>query len=301
MCETIQTLCRDILLLILDECDWRRMLALSQTCQQFLSLCELAWPRFYKTTFDRTSPSPKQDFKRLLLSTGTLTRYNIYSEKIEQLPVHYIKKIVMLAPGTVTINAHDECIFRGALISTDVLDIAGCSDTLYVLTKTEFYELRFPSKERIFSVPITDGKRIVSLGFCETQDGRIKCCIHIGGMHRPVVHLYDTTDAYHMRYRIREVWLDVPKHRIIKLPSNTTAVLDKQVYITDPSNQVVTTIPFQAEYGTFGYHCFLLVGKNGQLVSVVSQETFTVLDEKLLVLPIVHEMDGWAYYIRRSL
>lgn len=307
----MQSLCIDTLALVVLECNWRTVLLLSQVDRYFYRFCESMWDQLYKKRYKRVSLSPKETYRKHVFLAGTVMSYDTKTRKT--IPtVHGAQKYFHTCFGPLYINVHNECIFRNSVILQDVLDIDYTEALLYVLTTKNFtcYTVCYANLESIYSLPITMGKRIIELAYCETNDGEI---------YVPRYTLTDSPMWQHVTKRFTGdmqlsssygpiLLQDFKQYNIIDCGLHVNIVLDDSTYITSKQAlEWAIAIPVQAKYGVYiggreallstnrGELCLVtwITGKYGHLQGV----SYTTEDTGLIGKAITYS-DGKAYYIK---
>lgn len=295
-------LAKDTLLLVLSNCSWFDLLGVEQVCKQLLDTCSSVYSILYNQRYSRYSVQPKQDYKRHLLTAGSVVCYNVRENTKDFLPIPDVKKYLRLEFAIVYINAHDECIYNGTLLQINAVDVE-LYDMLNVLTTEALYiyEVHGPF-HLAYSLPIANGKSIAEMACCETHDGRfLEICEKNSGLCWE-----DATEEYMESFPA--LGKTFPRTRTVGYYP-IYAVMDEYVHMLTNRTGNVTTLPIKAKVGEFYLDLYLFITEEGELIAVTWQLddkgnrcnfSHSIVDSCLLPNPITLDDDDCVYYIKRA-
>lgn len=139
-------------------------------------LCEYSWSALYEQRFGRYTPDPKNSYKRLVLTTGTVTYYHLNTHDIHETELHNVKMYGEDDNGRYTINAHNECWFytpsSSLLVETDVVDMF-VNQYLHLLTLSSYDLYAIDGNPVLHASHPIQGKRILEPTYVETHEDKV--------------------------------------------------------------------------------------------------------------------------------
>jgi hypothetical protein len=156
--------------------DYSVVLLLSEVSSTLYRLCEGSWSALYERRFGRYTRDPKNSYRQMVRTTGTVMYYDYDMDEIRGTAINDVKKYAENSHYRYVINAHDECWYYSnsehVLVETGVVDIL-VDGHLYVLTSSSYDIYHIHGKPILTVSHPIQARRILEPGYVEMEDGRV--------------------------------------------------------------------------------------------------------------------------------